>query len=457
MGNKLKSWYQRCYTLLWHEIWCLDETTASRAYGWFLRVVRVVLIAGWGFFSKHHGQLRAAALTYTTMLVLVPLLAFMVAFLKGFGVQDQLEPFFLGQLPPDAAEAMRLAFQAVGNVDARTLGVIGLVALLVTTILQISTIEQALNAIWDVKAGRSLPRKMTDYVSILVIAPMTIVLVTAVNTTLRHHTLVTMLLQQRLIGEAMFGLFTIASYVALWLVFAFLYSFLPNTRVPAATALLGGIVGGSLWHLAQWGYLTFQLGVGRYQAIYGALAQLPAFMVWIYLSWVAILIGAEVTWACQFASRPPQGIGAMPLSSYDRERLGSALYFDVAEAFTSSSRLWSATQFAQQYRLSLTQVQELLAPLQAAGLLLSTAATADHYVPGRELATLTPWHILRTLRHYGDRDGSPTMPSDLLATTLLHQVEETMEQRTSSQSVLQYLDNAAMSSFRESHPKRSSS
>ena len=183
---------------------------------------------------------------------------------------------------------------------------------------------------------------------------------------------------------------TVLPYVALWLVFAFFYAVLPNTRVRAVPALIGGVIGGTLWQIAQWIYIASQVGLANAQAIYGALAQLPVLMLWIYVSWVMTLIGAEVAYACQHVTTYFPAHLVHCASFYVREWLASALYFALVRAFVEGNGAWSAMTFAQQHHIPLRLLKDILEPLQEAGLLVETATMPDHYVPGRDPAEYYP-------------------------------------------------------------------
>jgi membrane protein len=211
-----------------------------------VRPLQVVLIVLRGFFLKHQCLLRASALTYTTLLALVPMLAFMFAFLKGLGVQNQLEPLLIDKLSAGSEETVRLLIGYVNKVEVGTLGIIGLGALLFSTLLQLETIERALNEIWGVRRGRTLIRRVADYVSMMVIAPVLLLLALTVNAALKSQTLIATLLERRLIGDAMVLVFTMLPYVAMWGAFTFFYAFIPNTRVKLVPALCGGVFAGTL-------------------------------------------------------------------------------------------------------------------------------------------------------------------------------------------------------------------
>jgi membrane protein len=436
--------YQRLRLFVGRDIWRTDLAPASRLGAIGIYPLRVILIVVRGFWFEHQGVLRASALTYSTLLSLVPMLAFALAFLKGLGVHNLLEPFLINMGVIGSEETVRMLLSYASNIEIRTLGGIGLGTLVFTTVLGVGNIERAFNEIWGVHTERPILRKIADYASVLVLGPVALLLATGINTRLHSPTFITTWLGIRVIGEAVTFFSTVMStilpYIALWLVFAFFYSFLPNTRVQAIPALIGGVVGGTLWQIAQWGYIAFQVGMANAQAIYGALAQLPVLMLWIYVSWVTTLLGAEVAYACQHVTTYFPARLAHCASVYVREWLAHALYFSLVRVFTEGSGIWSAVTFAQQHHIPLGLLKEILSPLQEAGLLVETAASPDHYVPGRDPASVTPWHLLQALRHHGEQAlGGIITLYDPLTARLMAQLEEAQQQAASTHTVPQCL------------------
>lgn len=433
----MRAIYQRAHRFITHDIWLID-TFGLR--GMVIHQVRIVLIVVRGFFFDHHCLLRAAALTYTTLLALVPMLAFMFAFLKGLGVQNKLEPLLLEHLPVTSENTVRIIFDYVNNIKVGTLGAIGLGSLLFTTILQLGNVESSFNEIWGIRTGRTFLRKITDYVSVMVIAPVVLFVALGVNATLQQQTLLKTLLEQRVIGDAVVFVFISLPYVVIWLAFTFFYTYLPNTRVNIGSALIGGFIGGMLWQAAQWVYIHFQIGVANLQAIYGAFAQLPMLMIWIYISWVVTLLGAEITFASQNAATYPLERTTHASSFYVKEWLANALYFSLIRAFVAGDGAWSAQDFAHQHGIPIRLLRELLTVLEDEHLLVQVTSRPEHYVPGRHPDSITPWHILRALRHHGDPDMEALITlRDPHATTLSTRVEDAMQQATGDRSVIQWL------------------
>jgi membrane protein len=436
--------YQRFHLFVGRDIWRADLTATSRLGAIGIYPLRVVLIVVRGFWFEHQGLLRASALTYSTLLSLVPILAFALAFLKGLGVNNLLEPFLITMGVIGSEETVRMLLSYASNIEISTLGGIGLGTLVFTTVLGVGNVERAFNEIWGVHTERPILRKIADYASVLVLGPVALLLATGINTRLHSPTFVTTWLGIGVIGEAVTLFSTVMAtmlpYVALWLVFAFFYSFLPNTRVQAIPAVIGGVVGGTLWQIAQWGYIAFQVGMANAQAIYGALAQLPVLMLWIYVSWVTTLLGAEVAYACQHVTTYFPARLVHCASMYVREWLAHTLYFSLVRAFIEGTGTWSAVTFAQQHHLPLRLLHEILTPLQEAGLLVETATSPDHYVPGRDPASITPWHLLQALQHYGDQTlGGILTLHDPLTARLMAQIEEAQQQAAGTYTIPQWL------------------
>lgn len=243
-------------------------------------------------FQRNNDLLWASALTYTTGLSIVPILAVALSALKGLGGVEVIRPLierFVGANSPEITDRL-LSF--VSRANARTLGAVGAATLLLTVVLTLGTIEQAFNQIFRVVRGRGLGRRFADYLSVTFAVP--VLLAGAVG--------VREILVRRL--PEIHGAGWISSTLAIWAGFFFLYVFFPNRRVRLGAAALGALVASIVLQIAQWGFIYFQLGVGKYAAIYGALAAVPVLLTWIYMTWVVVLLGGEVTAAVERRNEP---------------------------------------------------------------------------------------------------------------------------------------------------------
>ena len=246
--------------------------------------------------------LRASALTYTTVLSIVPFLAVAFSVLKGFGIQntDFIRDLLL-RVAAGREQVVDHIITYINQTNVRTLGVVGVGFLFVTAIMLISNIENTLNSLWGVHKGRSWVRKFTDYVSTIFVVPIFTVVAISVSATLQNNTVVRNIAENAYFGPIYMTALSVLPFVLIWLVLAFLYLLLPNTKVRLLPAVFGAVIAGSVWQIAQWGYITFQVGAAKYNAIYGSFAQLPLFLVWVYMSWVIVLMGAELVFMFQNA------------------------------------------------------------------------------------------------------------------------------------------------------------
>jgi membrane protein len=248
-----------------------------------LSVPRIAILG----FTRHNDMLWASALTYTSSLSLVPILAVALSAVKGFGGVSVMKPLIARYLAIDSPEIAQQILNFVENMSARALGTVGGATLLVTVVLTLGTIEQALNSIFNVSRGRTWLRKFSDYLSVTFTVPLLVVAAIPVKTFLANA------------APHLPGLGWVAATLPVWAGFSFLYLFFPNTRVRWMYALMGGLVAAIFLEIGQWGYIKFQVGAGRYQAIYGALASVPILLTWIYIAWIIVLGGAELTAAAQ--------------------------------------------------------------------------------------------------------------------------------------------------------------
>lgn len=331
------------------------------ARGRLLRAWFIVSAAVQGFIGNNN-LLRAAALTYTVALSIVPILALAFSVVKGFGLSDQLGPLIGRYLALGSSGAEGQLMRLVNNVNPAALGSAGGVFLLATAISTMSTVEQAFNVIFRVPRSRGYLRRFSDYLSVLFTVPLFIVTALALTT----------FLSVRMGPRPMLSGLT--PYLFVWAGFCFLFVFFPYTRVRWGPALLGSFVTAVLFQVAQWGYVHFQVGVAKYRAIYGAFATVPVFLVWIYIAWAIVLFGAELTAAAQ------RGVRALMLNrrSPDFARAG-ALYtmLRLAERHTSGGEPASCESLAAELHVALDGLGPILDGLKRAGLVVEDGDAKD--------------------------------------------------------------------------------
>jgi membrane protein len=364
------------------------------------RSAQITLLAIRNFWNDQC-LLRASALAFTTILSLVPFLALTFAVLKGFGVQNRVEPLVMEQLSGGSQEVASRIIAYINNTNMGSMGVFGLLALVVTVITLLGNIEEALNAVWGVEETRSLQRKFSDYLSVVVVGPILIFTAVSMTSFLQSQSLVKWLVENSYAGDILLYLLQLIPYMITWVALVFLYIFIPNTAVRIRPAIVGGVLAGTCWELAQWGYIHFQVGVAKYNAIYGTLAVLPIFMVWIYTSWMIVLFGAEMVHAIQNIKVFRRELRAPAINFRLRELLALAILQDVVTAFVKGTENWTAKRLEDELELPARVLAELLDELVAGGLLLTTTGDPPAYQPAREPDQVMLSDVLNILRDFG--------------------------------------------------------
>lgn len=350
--------------------------------------------------------LRASALTYYTVLAVVPLLAFALSIAQAVGVNRSYVPRLVEQLTRVSPEAGQWIMNTVEQVNFARLGTIGAGVLFLTTLLGLASIERTFNQIWGVTRARSLDRRITDYLAVLVIAPVLLGVAVSLATTLQNQTLLGGLLARPWFAF-LYGLgLSWAPMALLALAFAFLYWFVPNTRVRVGGALLGGAVAAALFALAQHLYVRFNVGVTNSNALYGGLAALPLFLAWVYVSWVIVLLGAEIAAAMEKVAELRRARGGEEPSPAAREAFGLAIAVQLARAFDAGALPISAEQLSEDLRLSIRSAREILADLERAGVASRAAGQGreDAFQLGKAADQIPVSELFRALR--GARDGA---------------------------------------------------
>jgi len=365
-----------------------------------VRFLQIVLLTVRNFWNDQC-MLRASALAFTTILSLVPFLALTFAVLKGFGVQNRVEPLVMEQLSGGSQEIATRIIDYINNTNMGSLGVFGLLALVITVITLLGNIEEALNVVWGVDETRSLQRKFSDYLSVVVVGPILIFTAVSMTSFLQSQSLVRWLVENSYVGDLLLYLLHLIPYMITWIALVFLYIFIPNTVVRIRPAILGGVLAGTCWQLAQWGYIHFQVGVAKYNAIYGTMAVLPIFMVWIYTSWLIVLFGAEMVHALQNIKIFRRELRAPAINFRLRELLALAILQDVVTAFVTGTDNWTAKRLEDELELPERVLRELLDELVAGGLLLTTTGDPPAYQPAREPDQIMLSEVLNILRDFG--------------------------------------------------------
>lgn len=383
-------------------IWVRDTPDTP----WFVRLwrggCRLLFLVGYGF-VKDQSIIRAAALTFTTILSIVPFLAVAFSISKGFGLQNtEFIRTLILKMTTGRVEVANKIIEYIDRTNVQALGWVGVATLLFTVFSLIGTIEKAFNTIWNVRRGRSAWRKVTDFFPVILICPIVLLVASSFNVSLQQQEIVSGLLSVQAIGviEAVFLKAT--PYLLISMAFAFMYAFIPHTKVRVSSAIIGGVFGGVLWQLAQWLYINWQIGASKYNAIYGSFAQLPLLLIWIYISWVIVLLGAEVGYAWQnlnaFAKQRYFG-ESTPL---ERQKLAVLMMIMLAKRFHDGKPLPSIEEFSNRLMAPTTLLSELFVLLQNAGFIIrSDVEECEIFAPARPLEGIRVLDVIKVINMDG--------------------------------------------------------
>jgi len=418
----LKDKLQRLIRFLKKDVWRIRLKSLPGHQSLFLRFLRTLLLALRGF-HVDRCSLRASALTFYSILSLVPVVALAFGIAKGFGMEDRFEEQIRGGLAGQEQVADYILNFARNNILRNTQGGliagVGVVILVWTVIKVLGSIEKSLNDIWGVKKARSLGRRFTDYLSIMLICPILLVFSGAAQVFLRTKLAATIegIPMSEIIGPAASAVLKAIPYVLGCAVFAFTYIFMPNTKVRLSSGILAGIVAGLLFQFFQWLYIALQIGVAKYNAVYGSFAALPMFLVWLQISWLVVLFGAELSFAHQNVETYEFEPDCMNVSHAFRRLVGLKITHALVKRFSSGERPLTAKGISQELGAPIRLTNDVLYELVDAGILSTTAGENEQETPGYQPAVtvekLSLGFVIWRLDQRGS-DGIPLNPSESL-------------------------------------------
>jgi Predicted membrane protein len=410
------------------DIWRLQAHKLPPRRSFWITQLRIVLLAVRRF-NLDKCELRASALTFYSLLSIVPVVALAFAVAKGFGVEKVLGEQLMAKMQGQEEVAERIigfAQSFLENTKGGAIAGVGIVLLFWTVIKVLGNVEKSFNDIWGVKTSRAMGRKFTDYLSIMMICP--VLLIIASSVTVLLTTQVSAMLERLsflgYLADALIWLLKIVPYAVIWLVFTFVYVFMPNTKVELKAALWGGILAGTIYQLVQLAYITFQIGVSNYGAIYGSFAALPLFLVWLQLSWLIVLLGAEISFAHQNVGTYEFEQDCLGVSHSFRRMIALMISSLCVKHFLKAEKPLTAEDLSRELEVPIRLVRSVLAELTEAGLLCEVRA--DHreniaYQPACDIHRLTVAGVVDRL----DQQGIATVP--VAESTSTDKLRETLQ------------------------------
>jgi membrane protein len=330
-------------------------------------------------------SIRAMSLAYTTLLSLVPLMVFSFAILKGLGAHADLRLIVHEFFRPVGSAATQLTesvMQFVTNMRGELLGSIGLAFLVYTVMTTIQKVETSFNFVWRVGRRRSFGRRFTEYLTIMILGPILLAVALGLLGSAENSPVARWLYAVAPFAAILGVLGRILPYAIVTLVFTCMYAFIPNTRVQFRAALIGGVTTGIIWALVGKVFTAVIVYSSQLVAVYSGFAIVLTTLIWVYLSWLILLIGAQLAFYVQFPQYLRHGQQTIELTGSDREQAGLSIMYLIGRDYRAGKRYWTADRLAAELDVPSIALAPVLARLERAGLIVATED--ELFVPGRD-------------------------------------------------------------------------
>ncbi len=421
------------------DLWEADTASLHGYKSLVIKALRLLDIAMRDF-SEGQLNLRAMGLVYTTLLSIVPLLAISFSVLKAFGVHNEfVEPFLLNFLAPLGPRGEEITVKIIGfveNMKVGVLGSLGLAMLIYTAVSVIQKVEKSFNTIWKIRKTRSLARRFSDYTSVIIIGPVLIFSAIGLTASFMSNAFVQRIVSIEPFGTVFYFFAEKAPYIMVSAAFTFIYIFVPNTRVKFRSALVGGLLAGILWETAGWAFASFIVSSTKYAAIYSGFAILIMFMIWLYVSWLILLVGAQIAFYHQYPHFLTARKEIFRQSGRLRERLSFLIMYFIGYNYYHSKRPWNLERLVHRLELPVDTALELISLLEGNGLIIETSDDPPAYIPSRDIGRIPLKAILDSVRTAGEETFRieerlvPVQGVDNVIRALDNACEETLAEQT---------------------------
>ena len=376
-GSKLIELLNTVRRFIFHDLWSTDLSQLSPRFKRLFKYLRVLMLSLRGF-NEDKVQVKASALTYYTMMSIVPVLALVFAIAKGFGLEQFVERMIISNFEGQE-QIMHTLINFAHNMLSAKGGImvlVGIVMLLWSVIKILTNIEHALNDIWQVEKQRTMIRKFTDYLAIVLVVPglllassgLNIYITTQVQQMVQTSSLLTMA------SPFIMFLLKLLPLLLIWIVFSFVLIAIPNTKVSFPAGIVAGILAGTLFLVVQWGYVYLQIGVSRYNAIYGSFAAIPLLLVWLQISWLILLFGSEVSFAYQNIDMYEYEHETENMSHHNRQVLSILLLNHIVKRFKQGEPAQKSKELSEELHIPQRLLRNLLTNMVDCGLLCEVIA-----------------------------------------------------------------------------------
>ena len=408
-------------------------------WGPILRTVRypAALIRDW---LRGEISVRAMSLAYTTLLSIVPLMVFSFSIMKKLGARGDLRLIvaqFFAPLGGAATELTESVLQFVMNMRAGLLGAIGLAFLVYTLFTTIQKVETSFNFLWRVDRPRSFARRFTEYLAVMILGPILLGVALGLLASAESSPFARWLDAIPPLAWTLSTAGKILPYLIVTVIFTFMYVFIPNTKVQFRAALIGGITSGVIWALVGKLFTAFIVYSSSLVAIYTGFAIVLTTLIWVYLSWLILLIGAQLAFYLQFPQYLRHGQDSFDLTGKDREQVALSVMYLIGRDYAGGKTSWTAHALAAELDIPSIALAPLLHCLQKAGLILATEE--EQFVPGRDPAAIRLSEILDTVRSLHSGRLAIAIRTIGPAVALLHEIESAMQEPLKHRSLREFI------------------
>ncbi len=390
------------------ELWRMQSSDMPKFKAIALRQIKILVLSFRGL-KEDKVSMQASALTFYSLLSVVPVVAMVFGIAKGFGFENYVKQqliISLGDKQEVLDWVLKFANSFLDNTKGGFIAGIGLVILFWSVMKVFGNIELSFNAIWQIRRPRVWFRKFSDYLSMILIAPILIIL--SSSATVFITTSVTQITQKvellGMVSPFIFFLVKLIPYVLIWLLLTVIYVVMPNTKVNFKSALVGGIIAGTIFVIVQWLYIHFQIGVSRYNAIYGSFAVFPLFIVWMQISWLIVLFGAEISYSNQNVEKYEFEYDIINISNYNYRIVTLLLMSLIVKNFSDNGIPLSASQISKKLGIPLRLVRKIIYELLECRILSEiniNNSKMKQYQPALDIHNITISYILTALDHNG--------------------------------------------------------
>jgi len=353
-------------------LWHTPLAEISKGKSFLVKQLRIVILAARGF-SNDNVQLRASALTFYSLLSVIPVAAIAFAIAKGFGFDENLRVLITEKFQTYQDVLNKFLPQVMNAIEATRGGYIagvGVIILIWSVMSLLEHIESSFNHIWQIKSSRPWYRKFTDYITIMLIAPIFIILSSSI--TVFISTELTDFMTRAPILSFFKPLITflikLAPYLLSWVTMTILFIVMPNAKVKFVPALISGIIAGTIFQVLFWLYVDLQFGILKLSAIYGSFALLPLFIIWVQSSWIVVLLGAELSFANQNVSRYEFESESLNISNYQKRALVLMILHMIIRNFSKGEKPISAETIATSLKIPVRLARDILQDLSSVNL-----------------------------------------------------------------------------------------